>query len=232
MPTASGAAIAIVDYGLGNLYSVKHACHHVGVAAEITSSREEILRADAAILPGVGAFGDAMATLHRLDLVGVLRDFVSTGRPLLGVCLGMQLLMSESEEFGAHKGLGIVGGTVTKIAAPTGHDALKVPQIGWNAIYRYPRPQDAADPWSGTLLEHVADGEPMYFVHSYVVQPANAATQLSRSSYGAFEFCSSIQYRNVTACQFHPERSGPRGLRIYQTLADRIRKDSKENVRE
>lgn len=233
MRTDAGPEIAIVDYGLGNLYSVKHACAHVGVRARISSIPEEILQADAAILPGVGAFGDAMATLRRLDLVRVIRDFVATGRPLLGICLGMQLLMSESEEFGSHKGLGIIEGAVVRIAdARHGERQLKVPQIGWNGVYRCPPTRGDADPWSDTLLQGLDDGEPMYFVHSYVVQPADPGTRLSRSSYGDVEFCSSVQRRNVTACQFHPERSGPQGLRIYQTLADRVRKNSKEHGRE
>lgn len=231
MPADRSPRIAIVDYGLGNLYSVKHACHHVGAQATITSVRDEILTADAAILPGVGAFGDAMATLHRLDLVEVIRDFVATGRPLLGVCLGLQLLMRESEEFGAHQGLGIIDGAVEKIPQ-RGATPLKVPQIGWNGIYRSVSARPGVDPWSATMLDGVEDGEPMYFVHSYVVRPADPSMLLSRSSYGDFEFCSSVQFRNVTACQFHPERSGPRGLRIYRTLAERISKDSKEYVRE
>lgn len=229
MPTDGSPEIAIVDYGLGNLYSVKQACTHVGVRARITSIPDEILQADAAILPGVGAFGDAMATLQRLDLVGVIRDFVAAGRPFLGVCLGMQLLMSESEEFGPHNGLGIIEGGVARFVDPRhGERRLKVPQIGWNGVYRYPPTRGDADPWSDTLLQGLDDGEPMYFVHSYVVQPADPRTHLSRSSYGDFEFCSSVQYRNVTACQFHPERSGPQGLRIYRNLADRVRGGSKE----
>lgn len=230
MPADTGPEVAIIDYGLGNLYSVKHACTHVGLRARITSIPEEILQADAAILPGVGAFGDAMATLRRLDLVGVIRDFVAAGRPLLGICLGMQLLMSESEEFGPHKGLGIIQGAVARFANPrSGERRLKVPQIGWNGVYWGPPTRgDAAGPWSDTLLQGLDDGEPMYFVHSYVVQPADPGTHLSRSSYGDFEFCSSVQYRSVTACQFHPERSGPQGLRIYRNLADRVRGGSKE----
>ena len=228
MSAESAPHVAIVDCGLGNLYSVKQACAHVGLQARITSSPADILGAAAVILPGVGAFGDAMATLRRLDLVAVIRDYVAAGRPFLGVCLGMQLLMSESEEFGAHEGLGIIEGTVVRFADPkVGDRRLKVPQVGWNGVHKS-RPATAApDPWSNTLLQDLPDGEPMYFVHSYVVRPVDPGVHLSRTTYGDVEFCSALRHRSVTACQFHPERSGPEGLKIYRNLADRILGESK-----
>ena len=137
LPTRTHAEVAIVDYGLGNLYSVKHACMHVGLRARITCDPSEILAADATIVPGVGAFGDAMATLRRLDLVSALRDFVATNRPFVGICLGLQLLMSESEEFGCHKGLGIIDGMVVRFhESRLGGRQLKVPHISWNGIHR------------------------------------------------------------------------------------------------
>lgn len=217
-PNVAGP-VAIVDYGLGNLYSVKHACAAVGLDAIITSVRAEILAAPAVILPGVGAFGDAMETLARLDLVSVIRDVAAASRPLLGVCLGMQLLMTESEEFGRHRGLGLIDGVVVRLpSAGTSVQESKVPQIGWNAIRRYPAGA-AADPWAATVLDGVPDGEQMYFVHSYVVQPQDPALTLSTSSYGGREFCSSLKLGSVVACQFHPERSGPAGLRVYRNFA-------------
>jgi glutamine amidotransferase len=223
MPAEGSPEVAIVDYGMGNLYSVRQACAHVGLRARITANPGDIRGADAVILPGVGAFGDAMATLNRLDLAGAIREFVSSGRPLVGICLGFQLLMTESEEFGRHKGLGIIEGTVTRFADPRlGGQRLKVPQIGWNSIYRLPREAGDPDPWDGTLLGGLVDGESMYFVHSYVVKPENTSTCLSMSTYGDVEFCSSVLSRNVTACQFHPERSGPKGLLAYRNLAVRI----------
>ncbi len=218
--------VAIVDHGLGNLYSVKHACLHIGLEAEITSSRRDILSADAVILPGVGAFGDAMATLHRLDLVSVLRDIAVSRKPLLGICLGVQLLMTESYEFGRHKGLGIIEGAVVRFDHPReGERILKVPQIGWNRICRYtPTDNSGSDPWAGTLLEEVRDRERMYFVHSYVVQPQDSSVILSISRYGQIEFCSSVHRGNVFACQFHPERSGVQGLEIYRNLARQLQR--------
>jgi imidazole glycerol-phosphate synthase subunit HisH len=209
--------VAIVDYGLGNLFSVEQACRAVGLCGHITAARHDIESADAVILPGVGAFGDAMTTLRRLDLVGVLRDTAATGKPFVGVCLGVQLLMTASCEFGSHEGLGLIPGEVVPLTAPReGDRRLKVPQVGWNSIGVHPRSEP--ERWSGTLLEGLRDGEFMYFVHSYVVVPQDPAVVLSMTMYGDIEFCSSVQSRNIFACQFHPERSGRRGLGIYQNL--------------
>lgn len=212
--------VAIVDYGLGNLFSVKHACTQVGLDAVITPSRKEISQADAVILPGVGAFGDAMGMLEKRDLVTVLREMAASGKPFVGICLGMQLLMTESYEFGRHKGLGIIEGPVLRFESPKEEDRiLKVPQIGWNRI-RKAEPKDGPeDSWRGTLLQGMADGEYMYFVHSYIVQPQDISVSLSTSRYGHIEYCSSLHLRSVFACQFHPERSGLLGVKIYQNLA-------------
>ncbi len=213
--------VAIVDYNMGNLYSVKHACAHAGLHAEIVSSKKAILNASAVILPGVGAYGDAMATLHRLDLVSVLRDIAASGKPLIGICLGIQLLMTESYEFGRHPGLGIIEGPVVPFENPTERErALKVPQIGWNRILGTDRS------WTGTQIDGVANGEHMYFVHSYIVQPQDPRVMLSTSFYGNVEFCSSLQRGNVFACQFHPERSGIEGLKVYRNLARIIHTNS------
>lgn len=213
------ATVAIVDHGLGNLYSVKHACEYVGLRAIITPDKREVLAADAVILPGVGAFGDAMATLHRLDLVTVLQDITASPKPLMGVCLGVQLLMTESREFGRHKGLGVFEGEVVRFNHPKESEReLKVPQIGWNHVCR-----TGDDAWRGTLLDGVRDREYMYFVHSYVVRPQDSSLILATTCYGQMEFCSSLGRGNVFACQFHPERSGAPGLSVYRNLAAMIR---------
>jgi glutamine amidotransferase len=222
MPSESLRRIAIVDYGLGNLYSVKHACAHVGLHATITASPQDILSADAVILPGVGAFPDAMSTLISLDLAPVIRDVAASGRPLVGICLGMQLLMTESEEFGRHEGLGIIPGRVVRLPDARASDpSTKVPQIGWTGVERVAR-ETSDDPWAGSLLEGLADGTPMYFVHSYIVRPDDPAAILSTSRYTGDPFCSALQRGNVIACQFHPERSGEAGLRMYRTLARQL----------
>lgn len=217
MPEPRKPRVAIVDYHVGNLFSVRHACLAVGLDATITAEKQTILEADGVIVPGVGAFGDAMNTLRQLDLVRPLQELAAAGTPLVGVCLGLQLFMSESEEFGRHQGLGLFEGPVVRFKQP--RDAageLKVPQVGWNRIYA--PGQDAAC-WSGSPLAGVAQGEFMYFVHSFYAQPADPATRLTMTRYGDVEFCSSVRRGNIFACQFHPERSGAEGLKIYQNLA-------------
>jgi len=155
-----------------------------------------------------------------LDLVNVLRDIAESPKPLVGICLGLQLLMTESYEFGIHKGLGIIDGPVVRLDAPKEKKRiLKVPQIGWNRVF-----QPANVPrWQGTLLDGLDEGEYMYFVHSYICQPQNSNVILSTSRYGHIEFCSSVQSGNVFACQFHPERSGLGGMKVYHNLADQLR---------
>jgi glutamine amidotransferase len=205
----------IVDFGLGNLYSVKHACEHVGIQATITNTKTTFERSDVIILPGIGAFGDAIHTLTKLGLVPVLREAALSGKPLVGVCLGMQLLMTESHEFGRHPGLGLVEGQVVKFEGPVeGNQRLKVPQVGWNRIQKIGNRE-----WDDSPLAGVRDGEFMYFVHSYYVQPRDKSVVLATTLYGNIEFCSSLIVKNIFATQFHPERSGPRGLQIYGNIA-------------
>ncbi len=208
---------AIVDYALGNLYSVAHACHQVGMAPLITNDRTAIAAADLIFLPGVGAFGDAMANLRRLDLVSPLKDLAAAGRPLVGICLGMQLMLSQSHEFGLHQGLELVAGEVVRFQDPLGpHGPLKVPQVGWNRIHR---PTAPGDPWAGTPLAVVAEGQYMYFVHSFYTKPRDPGVILAQTRYGEVEFCSALRQGNIFAFQFHPERSATAGLAIYAELA-------------
>ena len=164
--TGEPRRVAIVDFGMGNLFSVEQACLAVGLAPSVTKDRRAVEGADIVILPGVGAFGDAMENLRSRDLIGPLRDVAASGRLLIGICLGLQMLMDESEEFGAHKGLGLVSGTVLRLA-PTRAGA-KVPQIGWNRVYEA-RP----GAWADTPFEGQRDSVYMYFVHSYYVTPAD-----------------------------------------------------------
>lgn len=204
----------IVDYGMGNLFSVLRACASSGLDAVVTSDRRELEGADAVVLPGVGAFGPAMENLNKLDLVSPLRDFCASGKPFLGVCLGFQLLMSESGEFGSHKGLDIVKGAVKKFPVPNPEQG-KVPQIGWNAIKR-------AGSWDGTPLQGLADGEFMYFVHSFYVELAAAERAASVTSYAGVEYASSVSRGNLFGCQFHPEKSAWNGLKIYRNFKNKV----------
>lgn len=206
--------IVIIDYHLGNLFSVQQACRHLGMDAIISSDKQELLSADYAILPGVGAFGDAMQNLHDLDLVQPIHDFIQSGKPFMGVCLGLQLLFSESEEFGSHKGLNVIEGVTRRFpSVNTEGQTLKIPQIEWNQIFRYNGKQ-----WEDSPLRDCSEGEYMYFVHSYFVMPARKEYVLSTTTYGGHSYCSSIAAGNVFACQFHPERSSEHGLKIYKSF--------------
>jgi imidazole glycerol-phosphate synthase subunit HisH len=204
--------VSIIDYGMGNLFSVEQACRYVGLEPVITSDKNEILNSRAAILPGVGAFGDAMDNLEKLDLISPIKDFIKTGKPLLGVCLGMQLLFSESEEFGAHKGLNIIEGSVVKFRKES--EPVKVPQIAWNQIY----PPDS-ERWKESPLKDMMKGEYMYFIHSYYARPHNNKNILSLTNYEGIEYCSSVKQNNVFAFQFHPEKSAFKGIEIYSNWA-------------
>ena len=239
MAETQGLKVAIVDYGMGNLFSVKHALEWAGLSALVTSSREDVTEADAVVLPGVGAFGDAIDALHRLDLVSPLREVASSDRVLVGICLGMQLLMTESDEFGTHRGLDIIQGSVVRLnPGQSNPGQVKVPHVGWTRIFS-PEASgppgsgraSGADSWSGSPQEGVPDGEFMYFVHSFYARPQDPCIALSYSRLGDLEFCSSLTRGNVFGCQFHPERSGPAGLRIYENLASWISRTALEESR-
>lgn len=205
----------IIDYGMGNLFSVKLACEAVGLGAFISNNKSDISKASALILPGVGAFGDAMANLKKLDLITPIKEFVNSGKPFLGICLGMQLLMSESEEFGNHKGLDIIKGKVIKFPAKSD----KVPQVGWNQITK-----SSGKNWSSSPLKGLKNKEYMYFVHSFYCLPKSKEVILSKTNYAELDYCSAFQKGNVFACQFHPEKSGEKGLTIYKNFGNLIQK--------
>ena len=204
--------IAIIDYQLGNLFSVQQACIYLGYNAKITSNPLDIVSADYVILPGVGAFEDAMSNMNKLDLIVPTLDYIASGKPFMGVCLGLQLLFTESEEFGISKGLNIVEGTVKRFKSKdsTGN-LLKIPQIAWNEIH-----EPALNTWENTPLQMCSQGDYMYFVHSYYVKPELKSVILSTTNYGGYDYCSSIIKNNVFACQFHPEKSSKQGLIIYE----------------
>lgn len=215
-------SVSIIDYGMGNLFSVKQACEHVGLQAIIASEADDILNSEAVILPGVGAYADAIDTLNKLDLVNPIHDFIKSGKPFMGICLGFQLLMSESEEFGRHKGLDIFRGQVIKFPTESRNSQkTKVPQVGWNRINRPIFTKEGF--WRNTVLADMRDGEFMYFVHSYYCKPENNEIILSLTKYADTEFCSSIAWKNICAFQFHPERSAAEGLRIYKNWSLSIR---------
>lgn len=199
--------IAIIDYQMGNLRSVQKGFEKVGHAATITSDPTELAKADRVVLPGVGAFGDAMAELRRRDLVQPIRDVVDSGKPFLGICLGLQLLFDVGYEGGEFEGLGILGGKVVRFDLPS---ALKVPHMGWNrcAIKR-----------RAPVLEGLSDGTFFYFVHSYYAIPDDRSVVALEADYGQ-PFCAAVWRDNLFATQFHPEKSQADGLRILKNFAE------------
>lgn len=211
--------VAIIDYQLSNLFSVKHACEYAGLDAEIITSPEDLLNADGAILPGVGAFGDAMKNLHNQGLVPAIKEFVKTGKPFMGVCLGMQLIFTESNEFGIHKGLNLIEGKVRKFPEKIGKSILRVPQIGWNRIYT---PEGNKNLWNKTYLESLENGNFMYFVHSFYVIPKDKKDILTLTNYDGFEYTSAVLKNNIFAVQFHPEKSAEKGIGIYKHFSKNL----------
>lgn len=208
--------IVILDYNLGNLFSVNQALLNIGLSPIISSQALEISGADAIILPGVGAYKDAMNNLHDMGLVDPIKQFIKTGKPFMGICLGLQLLFSGSEEFGFSGGLGIVPGMVKRfLNLDESGVKYKVPQIAWNEIL-----QANSRTWAGSPLESLEHGENMYFVHSYYVVPNDVNSILSITRYGSQEYVSSILINNIFACQFHPEKSANNGVQIYKTWAE------------
>lgn len=200
--------IALIDYGMGNLRSVAKALEHVGAEVVVTSDAEAIASAEAVVLPGVGAFGRCMENLEAAGLCPVVRDVAASGRPFLGICVGMQILFEESSEFGRVEGLGILPGRVRRFEPSDGE--LKVPHMGWNTIGITRRPP---------LLRGVADGAYVYFVHSYYVEARGDAEIVATTTRYGVEFVSSVWRGSIFATQFHPEKSQAVGLRIYDNFA-------------
>jgi len=205
--------IAIIDYGMGNLRSVQAGLEYVGQEAFVTDDPKKIADAPAVVLPGVGAFGDAMGRLEKTGLGNAFREAVQSGKPCLGICLGLQLLFSESEEGGLYRGLDIMPGRVTRFSVP----ALKVPHMGWNQI-------DIRKPDS-PMLRDIPNVSYMYFVHSYYVQPEDGSVIAAITDYGV-HFTSMIAKGNLFATQFHPEKSQKIGLRLLRNFGSLVGSDS------
>lgn len=204
--------VVIVDYGVGNLLSVRRGLEQCGAQASVSGDPEQILRAPRVVLPGVGAFGDGMSQLRQRGLHEVLREVARRGRPLLGICLGMQMLFDKSEEFGTtEEGLGIIPGKVVAVPCVDRDGQFqKVPHIGWNSLSVSP----GRDGWAGTILEPVRQGEDVYFVHSYMAMPVQQEWRVADCDYGGIAIAAVAQKESVSGCQFHPEKSGAVGLSI------------------
>jgi glutamine amidotransferase len=211
---SSEKKVLIIDYMLGNLFSVNQAFINIGLNIKITSNPADVEMADAIVLPGVGAFNDAMNNLGSLNLIEPIKRHVNAGKPFMGICLGLQLLFSESEEFGYTKGLDLVKGNVKRFNNINREgETRKVPQISWNQIFKV-----GDHTWKNTPLEGLKEGEFLYFVHSFFVEPAESVG-LSHTNYDGHDYISSIIKNNIFACQFHPEKSAREGLKIYNNWA-------------
>jgi glutamine amidotransferase len=211
--------IGIVDYGLGNIFSIQQALRSLGIHSETSNAAGHLKSFDGVILPGVGAFGEAMQNLKRLGLDTALVECAHAGLPILGICLGLQLLMSSSSEFGLHQGLGLIEGHVEKFPQKFGEETLRVPYIGWNRIAINPDIEIAA-----TALKSVQADDEFYFVHSYFAMPKDDRSVLAFAEYSGFRYPVALKYKNVFATQFHPEKSGKQGLCIFSDWVDSIRR--------
>ena len=210
--------VVVVNYGVGNLLSVQRGLEACGAEVEISSDPEVIANAGRLLLPGVGAFESGMNELKSRGLVDAVIEFSSRGRPLLGICLGMQMLLTESEEFGLHAGLNLVPGRVIKIPDrdAAGSRVRKIPHIGWDAL-RYPPDRDG---WSDSLLENTRVGEYFYFVHSFMAVPENPEDVLAECDYSGARITAVVAHQNVMGCQFHPEKSSEAGLRLLNRFLE------------
>ena len=199
--------IAIIDYGAGNIQSVYKALKYVGCDCIVTNDKDEIMKAEGAILPGVGSFGNSMDNMNKNGITETVREFIKTKKPFLGICLGLQLLFPESEESPGVKGIDIFKGTVTKI--PDG-EGLKIPHMGWNSIKLLKK---------DGIFKGIKDNSYVYFVHSYYLNAENKDIVAAQTEYGV-TIDAAVSYENVTATQFHPEKSGEVGLQMLRNFAE------------
>jgi imidazole glycerol-phosphate synthase subunit HisH len=200
--------ITVVDYGVGNLHSVAKALEKVGAETRVTSDWKDVEKSDGVVLPGVGAFKDSMDAMHRSDLAKAIIAYIHLGKPFLGVCVGLQMLFAESEEFGISKGLDVFPGRVVKFAA-----GQKVPHMGWNQI----KIKKDMNP----LLKGLKDGDYLYFVHSFYVVPKDSSIVAAESNYGV-DFTCMVWEKNIFGTQFHPEKSQTLGLKIYENFKNLV----------
>lgn len=210
--------VTVVDYGIGNLFSVCRALEYCGANVQLTRNPEEVLSASKVLLPGVGAFDAGMRRLNEYDLADAIKGFSFGGGFLLGICLGMQMLLESSEEFGADVGLGIIPGQVVSLPAQTEDgEHSKIPHIGWSDL----RMPDGRRSWDDTLLRTTKEGTAMYFLHSFMAIPSDAKYRHADCLYDGTKIPALIGYENVWGAQFHPEKSGEGGLKILREFLSR-----------
>lgn len=205
--------VIVIDYGAGNLLSVQRGLEYCGAKVIVTAEPQKILSAKRVVLPGVGAFANAMMALNSLGLVTVIQELSDRKTPLLGICLGMQLLLDESDEFGVTKGLGLIPGRVIAVPDLTlSGESQKIPHIGWSAL----QPSNKDLGWQNTLLKDNNQGDAAYFVHSFMADPNDASHRIADCLYGGHKISAMIGRDHIVGCQFHPEKSGEVGLKILR----------------
>ena len=205
--------VTLVDFGAGNMFSVQRAFAHLGVEVLLADSPAQIESAARLVLPGVGAFAGCMNELRARKLDVPVRAYAASGRPLLGICVGMQMLFDSSDEFGASPGLGLIAGAVRAIPIKGPAGKHKVPHVGWSGLY----PVGAE--WTDGLLDGIAPGDQVYFVHSFAACPVDEGFRLADSDYDGCRISAAVRAGNILGCQFHPEKSGETGLRILSNFA-------------
>jgi glutamine amidotransferase len=214
----SGRHVTVIDYGIGNLLNTVRALQHCGADVRVVDNAKDVAELpDRLVLPGVGAFADGMHELRSRGFDDLVRRFAGTGRPFLGICVGMQMLFDAGEEFGEHAGLGLIPGRVQPVS-PVDAEGRKhrIPHIGWARLERPP----ARASWERTILARLQPGEPMYFVHSFAPVPTHEEHRLADTSYGGVRICAAVARDNVFGCQFHPERSATHGLAILSAYME------------
>lgn len=213
------AGITLLDYGMCNMLNVVRAFEHVGAKLTVTDDPLEAQRADRLVVPGVGAFSDSMLEIHRRGHSDAIREFVATGRPLFGICVGMQILFEGSEEFGHTEGLGLLPGWVRSVPAFTTQGTQqRLPHIGWDHLLP---PIETDRSWEGTILQPFAETNPaVYFVHSFGAVPNDPSIRLADCEYGGHRICAAVTRDNIVATQFHPERSGEVGLKALRQFIE------------
>lgn len=205
--------VVVIDYGVGNLLSVQRGFERCGARVILTADPKKILSAKRVVLPGVGAFANAMMALNNLGMVEVIRELSDRKTPLLGICLGMQLLLEESDEFGTTEGLGLIPGRVIAVPDLTLSGGVqKIPHIGWSAL----QPSNGNADWQNTLLKDNHQGDAAYFVHGFMANPQKASHRIADCLYGGHKISAMIGRDHIVGCQFHPEKSGEVGLKILR----------------
>lgn len=205
--------IIVIDYGCSNILSLIRAIKFLGYKAETTKDKKKILNASHVILPGVGAFGSAMQQLKKLNLQEAIIEYANSNKPLFGICLGMQILLTKSYEFGLHKGLGLIEGEVVKISNNANKN-IKIPHIGWNEVY----PNNNEKIWKNRILKDLPMGKNFYFVHSYICQTKQPDNTIAVCDYLNQSIPAFIASKNIFGCQFHPEKSGENGINILKSF--------------